>query len=675
MKLKLNSKDKNMLSQQIHFLLVWLILHVSCVFALQCDDAFECTDSILSDDDVHCDGFKACQNSILIEATSNDEDGIRSTGGYSCYHTNEMSSDDEIYCDGTASCANVTIAVASDIFGCDGVNSCQYSTIASTNDEIECLGEYSCYNTFITDTSKVTLSASYSGINAIIDSSNLNQMTVELIGYFAGYNSTIICNSGVICNIDCYGNGCVNTNVICDDSVSNCNINCNNGEFELDYNNTMYKKQPIEYPTTNDNIDLTSLTTLVEFNSICSDEDDTRTIICSGDEGCKRDILNLYDNNENVLCCIGDESCVRANIVINTNSSSSSSNTSNITHKIICMGRNGCNAATINFNININTTGTDIIPNVYQMYCQGYLTCENSTITNAKIVECSGDTSCQFGILSNNEIVLCTGFQSCTEAVLTNNDIIYATGESALKDAVINITSQSQSQLANTTIYLLSPAVADGARIICDVNINDTDVSTCKIICGVFGACINVDCVNDNCLFISDINSTDECPLVTKPNTTKITTTGAPTVIPTHVTTINSEIPNTSQVIVSTSTYSSMSTTKVGGSGSANTNNNTDRNLRKLSRIGNYCFIFIGSFFLLLGISGKIDAKSIRKYDLFNMSNVLFCATYTLDFVSGIYFLEWNVHIYCGFGLFLFIFWLCFRFFVCWTSIFIINKF
>ena len=62
--------------------------------------------------------------------------------------------------------------------------------------------------------------------NGILNSSNNN--SIYMYGAFSGYNTTIACKSGLSCYLECKTSGCIGLTFICDDSVSNCSIDCNN---------------------------------------------------------------------------------------------------------------------------------------------------------------------------------------------------------------------------------------------------------------------------------------------------------------------------------------------------------------------------------------------------------------------------------------------------------------
>ena len=65
----------------------------------------------------------------------------------------------------------------------------------------------------------------------------------------------------------------------------------------------------------------------------------------------------------------------------------------------------------------------------------------------------------------------------------------------------------------------------------------------------------------------------------------------------------------------------------------------TSGQLRALSEINTYVIVGCSVWFAVFAILGYIDAKYIRKNELFRWTGIVFCGTYTLDFVSGMSFL------------------------------------
>ena len=95
---------------------------------------------------------------------------------------------------------------------------------------LNCYGDMSCSYANITDTPLISGYGAFSLSHAIIyaNTNNNNNVTINLYGYFAGYNSTVFCNAygNHFCKINCFGNGCHNTKVYNCLLGINCIISC-----------------------------------------------------------------------------------------------------------------------------------------------------------------------------------------------------------------------------------------------------------------------------------------------------------------------------------------------------------------------------------------------------------------------------------------------------------------
>ena len=70
--------------------------------------------------------------------------------------------------------------------------------------------------------------------NSVLNSSR--DVNISMYGAFARYNTTITCNIGSTCNLNCKTSGCIGLTFICDNNVSSCSIDCNNETDECPSN-------------------------------------------------------------------------------------------------------------------------------------------------------------------------------------------------------------------------------------------------------------------------------------------------------------------------------------------------------------------------------------------------------------------------------------------------------
>ena len=127
--------------------------------------------------------------------------------------------------------------------------------------------------------------------------------------------------------------------------------------------------------------------------------------------------------------------------------------------------------------------------------------------------------------------------------------------------------------------------------------------------------------------------------------TTTIDTTGSSISTGGVVTTNTESTSNTNTIHESSSTYSdsgsTISTTtdlNDNTDGGLSSDTNSDLEVESLNQAYEYAFYGFGGAVVLLALLGYIDAKFLRKNELYTFSSVLAFGTYSLDFFSG----EWN---------------------------------
>ena len=164
-----------------------------------------------------CSAYKSCTRST-INITGSGDGTLRCQGAFSCKNSESLAaySDGEVACFGSGACINVDYIYGAGDTYCDGILACANSVIGCNGNILYCRGEYSCMNSIISDVSLVMVTAVHAALNATI----INPGEVRFYSYFSGYNTTVICESGYRCEIDCYGNSCYFTNSICDKNAT-----------------------------------------------------------------------------------------------------------------------------------------------------------------------------------------------------------------------------------------------------------------------------------------------------------------------------------------------------------------------------------------------------------------------------------------------------------------------
>lgn len=196
----------------------------------ECETAFECVNrtwtNITQGSDVktQSQGYKSMYGRLT--SISNTEcDAIACQASHSCQQMSLIDVGCYVSGNGVQSLSYIgEVRTSTGSIFCSGVASCIYSTLISGSG-IQCLSGQSCSNAIIKSTPSIVSEGGYSMLNAIIYSGGKN-ISVYLGGYYAGYNLTIICQSGDICDLECKGNACYKTffkchsNSVC--SVTSC---------------------------------------------------------------------------------------------------------------------------------------------------------------------------------------------------------------------------------------------------------------------------------------------------------------------------------------------------------------------------------------------------------------------------------------------------------------------
>ena len=333
--------------------LIWTsIIHVQTIFGIQ-----------------FCYNFESCRHSTL--------------------------SKDEMQCLGEVSCAN------SEIRDC----------CCGTRYEILCDGDHSCRDSFVYNSSDFEAYAAFSMYNTTIYAQGIS-LTGRLYGYYAGYGATIHCSNSSSCNFNCFGNGCVNLTVICDDT-SSCSVTTaqqvyiNENGLQPQYYRGLYVFDPfgltfIDNGGTNANGLLCDSTTNDCNSETISIVNSSYNVYCVGVQDCRLSVITLLSNAHNSgVYCSADQSCYETSLIANQGS---------INNTIYCGGLAGCFYAKIIGFTNVYALGFEALSGAVIMSGNNqdnemnvYLGAFRAAWTTANII-CNSSDTCN---------IYCDVYQSC----------------------------------------------------------------------------------------------------------------------------------------------------------------------------------------------------------------------------------------------------------------------
>ena len=213
------------------FGLCWFIIVIGSD-DIACDSEFECANDTLTTTSnlIECRGYGSCPfASIQNDGTK----ATRCSGRSSCQHAKSFKgsstfaanlygyyalawgkyvniTDDIVNCLGEATCYNIaTLYVNS--WSCYGIASCANYNRNPINDNLNSMSKIKGY-------------AMLSNMNSILNSSRSHTLLMD--GAFAGYNTTIVCQAGLTCSLECTTSGCIGLTFICDENALDCTISC-----------------------------------------------------------------------------------------------------------------------------------------------------------------------------------------------------------------------------------------------------------------------------------------------------------------------------------------------------------------------------------------------------------------------------------------------------------------
>lgn len=312
-----------------------------------------------------------------------------------------------------------------------------------------------------------------------------------------GYGLVVICNQSDTCIIECYGNSCTNTFVLC---YGNClTSNCETESsvacptfFRLE-SGTFDTYQLDEHTLTTNFLSLQHITDNIEvynrqfnysnsssefnygigmlFNMIeislandnsCSTDVNALTV----DNGYGRKYLNTSHSGGNI--CGRSEQALygTSNSVPNTFISLMNSNFDDF--DIVCSGQYSCKYVDL-----ITTNGMG------NVYCTGRLSCWKSILISNVDIYCTSYWSCPYSTVNNAKNVYCTGgYQACKAMIIYQTENVYLMGYEQHAHGTIIVSNGT-----DMNVYLYSYQAGYS------VTVNCSNGDNCLIDCGVNMAC------------------------------------------------------------------------------------------------------------------------------------------------------------------------------------------
>lgn len=266
------------------------------------------------------------------------------------------------------------------------------------NTSVYCAGDHSCTNSYISGAATIVAEGAYSVKNAIIDTTDVDDesiVQISLYGYHAGYNTSVLCRSGKICYINCYGNGCYNT--FCNkynDYGGTCLFICVNAGPNNDCPQTSHTILP------DDNLAFY----MSEINSINEERCNLENSMTYDDYIYRgSDTISVLNNSNDGgnICCRGLQSCDSDETPVSTIT------VGGINGSIICGGYFSCYSVD-NLIVSGDKGG---------IYCGGWYACAKTDITadhDTGVVVCGGEASCWEATIRDASKVFCTAM-GCIE--------------------------------------------------------------------------------------------------------------------------------------------------------------------------------------------------------------------------------------------------------------------
>eukprot|EP01083_Nonionella_stella_P130370 395644_1 len=362
--------------------------------SIHCSNQTDCNElTFTTDDSINANGYKSLYSAPSPQQSHSLNRWCK--GALSCAKSAYISGDDHLWCFGYGSCANIQLIEANSSIYAYGANSMMHSTttLLSSVFSFQCRGYQSCAHSEINvDDSTATPVVEGRGALSFYNSTiNVFQgeLTLELYGYYAGYEAVLHCRDGTTCNIDCYHNGCGGLELICDTGATCIITNSSNVAL---LPNTIVSQSQILFSDSS---------TTTEYNEEQCSHQTTDKTFDTYQEHFRLPDLN-YNTNVGPICCRGSWSCRQTAIYYNDA----------VTPSVVCSANYACQSTTIQSN-------RDII-----IECSGLYACDSSKMTGSKnngLVYCYGYVSCGSATITSISTIICSGYRSCQTSNITSN--------------------------------------------------------------------------------------------------------------------------------------------------------------------------------------------------------------------------------------------------------------
>ena len=196
--------------------------------SIQCNNAYECFDSILSGDYLEAQGYKSAAGDGTSITTTSSASVV--SGSFGVYNADSFTAGGNVDLTGAFSGMNNDFSVSSTIlisgYGTGSmVNSKVDVSTSSGSSWLRCAGDSSCKGVIATGDIGLWANAAFSASNVeITTGGNGASFTFGYPAYYAGYNSTVTCSSGDRCSFSCYASGCFGAYINCETGAT-CYIN------------------------------------------------------------------------------------------------------------------------------------------------------------------------------------------------------------------------------------------------------------------------------------------------------------------------------------------------------------------------------------------------------------------------------------------------------------------
>lgn len=324
-----------------------------------------------------CWGYRSCDSTAITR--TNAYGTIRCNALYSCFDSPILDGQ-YVSCLALMSCAYSTQEATASI-ACYGEKSCLNSVIDQDTAScvLYCLGSHSCMRSVIYLIREVHFEALYSGSHSIIYSTRNGDVYVEFYGAWSGYDTTLVCNTGDTCYVDCYGNNC-----------NGLTLNANGGKI----NATCHYDAQISDACPNGKIVSSFMYQMPNLSNFSFSNSESGEYLCN--------------NNSNTVQCDDYFECFNQSNIINTDG------------PICCSSSQACQQVS---NIYLNGTSVTQNTNRLEIRCDGYYSCYDSTITAiyGADIYLTGEQACYYCIITTTVEfdILCTGEKRVS--VCTNN--------------------------------------------------------------------------------------------------------------------------------------------------------------------------------------------------------------------------------------------------------------